>query len=214
MNVERPRIPRLKSCIRCKATKSSGEFFVFKYTTNQGKESRRIDSFCKECRARTRNNRYHSQKASQPDFAAKRRAQYARWRDSGRKKIRPELIAKRCGGCGDLREAACYQRRALSVDGFQNRCKKCTAMVAKENRYGMARGQYNAMVKAQEGKCAICGWQSSPKDPLHVDHDHKTGRVRGMLCSRCNMALGSVEDDTSLLGSMIEYLKRGKPFEG
>lgn len=78
--------------------------------------------------------------------------------------------------------------------------------------YGITPDQYDAMLTGQGGRCAICG---NPPDPngvraasrLHVDHCHETGRVRGLLCSRCNQGLGYFRDDENLLLAAVRYLK-------
>jgi len=56
-------------------------------------------------------------------------------------------------------------------------------------KYGMTLKQVVAMFQRQRGRCAICGWKPRPGRRLYVDHDHKTGRVRGGLCYRCNYRL-------------------------
>ena len=61
-------------------------------------------------------------------------------------------------------------------------------------RYGIDREQYREMFEAQEGCCAMCGDEASTDEGLHVDRDHETGEVRGLLCNRCNTALGLVGD--------------------
>lgn len=79
-------------------------------------------------------------------------------------------------------------------------------------KYGLELVQVEAMLEAQNGLCAICeapiilGGRSGAK----VDHDHKTNRVRGLLCSRCNVALGSFRDDPKILAAAITYLANGK----
>ena len=69
------------------------------------------------------------------------------------------------------------------------------------------------MLVAQKGACAICGgveWgtanNGSPCAPL-VDHDHATGRIRGLLCTHCNVALGAIRDDVGIARRLIEYLE-------
>jgi len=66
------------------------------------------------------------------------------------------------------------------------------------------------MRKRQRSRCAICGTPEdrTPKKRLHVDHDHETSRVRGLLCSQCNTGLGQFKDDPQRLLAAIEYLKR------
>jgi hypothetical protein len=59
------------------------------------------------------------------------------------------------------------------------------------------------MVVAQDGRCAICG---SALEQLHVDHDHETGEIRGLLCSNCNVAISQLGDDVETMESAIAYL--------
>lgn len=73
--------------------------------------------------------------------------------------------------------------------------------------YGITLDDYNKMFQKQEGCCASCGvHQSELKQPLFVDHDHKTGEVRALLCRHCNTALGYVKDDVNILKSLVNYL--------
>lgn len=74
-------------------------------------------------------------------------------------------------------------------------------------RKGITPDEWLGRVEAQHGACAICG--DEPDDPLtlHIDHDHATGTVRGLLCNRCNTALGMLRDDPMLMACAIEYLQ-------
>jgi len=77
--------------------------------------------------------------------------------------------------------------------------------------YGITIEQYDAMLEAQGGKCAICGTQNCRTGKrLAVDHDHITGEVRGVLCYRCNTALGKFRDDPQILAKAIDYLHRAR----
>ena len=71
-------------------------------------------------------------------------------------------------------------------------------------RYGITKADYEKMLFVQMGLCAIC--LMKPKNKLHVDHDHLTGKVRGLLCGNCNKALGLLRDNTDFLSKAIEYL--------
>lgn len=77
--------------------------------------------------------------------------------------------------------------------------------------YGIGMADYEAMLAFQGGRCATCCATSadSTRSNLHVDHDHDTGRVRGLLCSHCNRALGNVSDDPDRLMRLAAYLIRG-----
>lgn len=65
--------------------------------------------------------------------------------------------------------------------------------------FGITIEQYDAMLAEQGGGCAICGRRPSETISLHVDHDHETGRIRGLLCFRCNNSLGDLDDSQDLL---------------
>ncbi|HVF75795.1 MAG TPA: endonuclease VII domain-containing protein [Acidimicrobiales bacterium] len=73
-------------------------------------------------------------------------------------------------------------------------------------KFGITLETYDEMLAAQEGVCGIC--ERPPRDDisLHVDHEHGTGRVRGLLCFRCNNALGDFEDDAVLLLRAADYV--------
>lgn len=73
---------------------------------------------------------------------------------------------------------------------------------------GISLEDKNRMFEEQGGKCAICG-NEQPQKSLAADHDHKTGKMRRLLCHRCNVGIGLFEDDISLLEKAMRYL-RGK----
>lgn len=75
-------------------------------------------------------------------------------------------------------------------------------------QYGINRQQYKFLVINQDNKCAICGdeFLSTP----HIDHDHSTGKVRGLLCRRCNIGLGKFKDSVIELRSAISYLENSE----
>ena len=77
-----------------------------------------------------------------------------------------------------------------------------------KRKYGMTIEDYDGMLEAQGGGCAICGRAPRPDISLHVDHDHETGRIRGLLCFPCNNTLGDFEDDPARLYAAADYLTR------
>lgn len=78
-------------------------------------------------------------------------------------------------------------------------------------KYGITHDDYERLLKEQDGGCAICG----TKDPrqrseyFHVDHDHATGIVRGLLCSPCNQGLGYFQENVEVMARAIAYLAKG-----
>ena len=74
--------------------------------------------------------------------------------------------------------------------------------------YGISADEVDAMLAAQGGGCAICGVKPDRLASLHLDHDHDTGHLRGILCVDCNHGLGKFRDDPELLVAATEYLRR------
>jgi Recombination endonuclease VII len=78
--------------------------------------------------------------------------------------------------------------------------------------FGITQADYEALLARQGGGCAICG-RTPGKVALHVDHDHETGDIRGLLCVGCNNALGQFHDDPGLLAIAADYVGCGvRPF--
>lgn len=120
---------------------------------------------------------------------------------------------KTCIQCGEAKSLSFfYKRKNYNSTGktyYQSTCKECadayrknwqSSTIGKEcmrrgrlrHRYGITIEQYDFMLQAQGGVCKIC-LQEDPKGRLAVDHCHKTGRVRGLLCRICNNQLGVIE---------------------
>ena len=80
-----------------------------------------------------------------------------------------------------------------------------------KKKYGIGIVEWKRLFEIQEGRCKICNThQSELKKDLAVDHCHKTNKVRGLLCVRCNRAIGLLEDDPVLLDKSSSYLKSAK----
>lgn len=87
------------------------------------------------------------------------------------------------------------------------------AMIARNSAlkavYGITLDDYNKLFEKQGGQCAICS--KTQERTLHVDHCHSSGRVRGLLCQKCNMAIGLLHDSVDLLKKAVKYLnKKGR----
>ena len=73
--------------------------------------------------------------------------------------------------------------------------------------YGIGLDDYKRILKEQGGRCAICGCLEKEKQTLlHIDHDHKTGKFRGLLCYNCNAGLGNFKDNKISLRKALNYL--------
>jgi hypothetical protein len=78
--------------------------------------------------------------------------------------------------------------------------------------YSIDQAAYEAMLSRQRGVCAICGGRNQPPTRrLAVDHDHATGKVRGLLCYRCNSAIGLFDEDAERMQRAIDYVHGGGP---
>lgn len=76
------------------------------------------------------------------------------------------------------------------------------------SRFGLTYEQWERMVDEQESRCAICEAHVEYAPSLAVDHCHNSGRVRGLLCRKCNTAIGQLNDDPGLLRKAAEYIER------
>lgn len=76
-----------------------------------------------------------------------------------------------------------------------------------KRKYGITIERYDELLASQGGRCAICRREPRPDISLHLDHDHETGKLRGILCFRCNNSLGDLDDDPTLLRAALRYLE-------
>ena len=130
---------------------------------------------------------------------------------------------KACSTCKTAKPVEQYHRSRSTSDGYDPRCKPCrqTAMrghnvdtLAKRLKlYGLTAAEHAALEIAQDGLCAICNEPETmtyrgKRKVLSIDHDHETGKVRGLLCAACNFAIGKFRDDPALLRAAADYLER------
>lgn len=99
------------------------------------------------------------------------------------------------------------KRRQARESHARCRDKRWATRLLKE--YGVSAEQYNTILETQGGVCAICGAAPHGKRKrLAVDHDHNTGRVRGLICGRCNVAIGMSGDSPETLRAAAAYIER------
>lgn len=118
-----------------------------------------------------------------------------------------------CGQC--IAEDARKRARAIPKEIMAKRQRCCKL----KTTYGLSEADFERMVFEQGGVCACCG--KSPGEAGHpkrfsylfVDHDHKTGKVRGLLCHGCNSVLGHCHEDPAVLEAAIVYLKKWNPVD-
>lgn len=83
--------------------------------------------------------------------------------------------------------------------------RSCYRKYELSKRYGLGLDAYDALLQSQKGVCKICGG-TNKLNRLSVDHDHVTGRIRGLLCIKCNLGIGNFKDSKELLLKAVEYL--------
>jgi hypothetical protein len=106
--------------------------------------------------------------------------------------------------------ARCLERSKAYRQKYPNRVKSSIRWSTIKKKYGITRGEYLLMLKSQGGACAICGTKGSGtswSENLHVDHNHETGVVRGLLCQPCNVSLGKMKNSAELLRKAAKYLE-------
>ena len=122
---------------------------------------------------------------------------------------------KNCPSCNKIKPLSEFYKRKERGKGVRCYCKICQSMRKKLNwpkerkykyksNFNITIEQYDEMFKTQNGVCAICG--EKIKIRLCIDHCHKTLKVRGLLCSHCNLGLGYFKDNLDILASATSYL--------
>lgn len=133
---------------------------------------------------------------------------------------------KRCPRCGETKERAEFNKNARRADGLNVYCKPCRSAYEKTPRqrrrsrlymlvwmYGVSSSEFEDRYMEQGGRCAAC-WEPFDFDLKgrrpHVDHDHKTRYVRGLVHRDCNLGIGIAGDDADRLRLWADYLDRAR----
>lgn len=133
-------------------------------------------------------------------------------------------LTKICSKCKEEKSSEAFYivrpHGRMKTPSLQGECKECgndgrkkrksaSTIAQRANNlkktYGITIDTYNALLEAQNFKCKICGMSSNRN--LSVDHEHSTGRIRGLLCGVCNSGLGMFKDSPHLLQKAKEYLE-------
>ena len=122
---------------------------------------------------------------------------------------------KICSKCGIEKPISEFHKSGYK-DSLRKDCKECrhthhyVPIITKGNtikrKYGVSLNEYYQMLEAQDNECAICGTNITGLGDAHIDHDHKTGKVRGLLCASCNIGLGHFKDNSNILNFAADYL--------
>ena len=133
---------------------------------------------------------------------------------------------KWCGCCEKSLLLDAFAKNKTKKDGLQERCRACrsahhqtvkhlrekpTAIQKRKwliSSYGLKIEEFNKLLEVQNNKCAICNTDDWGKPSPNIDHCHLTGKVRGLLCSNCNRALGLFKDNEGVLKNAREYILR------
>lgn len=133
-------------------------------------------------------------------------------------------FVKRCTDCGTVYVGTESEAESQAIlhryfhhnstlsDGFQSYCRKCQHARIRRSNGVVGEVDIETLHKSQNGTCAICQepielFQGRGKGS-HLDHDHETGAIRGLLCPNCNQGLGKFKDSEVILQRAIDYLKK------
>lgn len=181
-------VPATKTCAKCGETKALDAF-------NRSKTCRDgYRGICKTCRAEA-NRGWYQQNAD------RHHANGRKWKAENAERYRElaRLAAQRRREADPERHAE-YSRQWKQA----NRDKTRTAYLCRT--YGLTRDELDRLRAESGGNCQLCG--DCPSEGLQVDHCHRTGAVRGLLCRRCNTMLGWANDDIARLTNAIAYVGR------
>jgi hypothetical protein len=201
-----------KVCSKCGEEKDVSEFSIRK----NRKEG--LQSTCKLCDKEYRLKNIEKRK----EIAKKYRLKNIE--ENKKKDIMDSVNDKKfCTGCKQDKYFTEFYKDKSRKNGLRDRCKSCDKKRSKLyafNNYQIGRNahlkrtynitikQYHQIYKDQNGYCAICGNTKGNNKVFHVDHDHLTGKVRGLLCNKCNKSLGGFQDSPEILQKAIDYLNK------
>ena len=138
-------------------------------------------------------------------------------------------MTKTCSACKEQLQIDSFGKLKETKDGLNRRCKDCMNAANKRTQaknpegfrtqrrtswlkinYGITPADYDKMEKDQEGKCGICESENmgTKRGYWSVDHCHTSGKVRGLLCSTCNKAIGQLGDTKEALQKAVDYLNK------
>ncbi|WP_231367689.1 MULTISPECIES: endonuclease VII domain-containing protein [unclassified Thioalkalivibrio] len=114
-----------------------------------------------------------------------------------------------CSKCNTEKTLSEFYKKDRITGRLDSTCKACRIVEARERTLGVTQDEYLALYKKQEGRCGICERRLYSKryKSFCVDHDHSTGRIRGLLCHNCNRAIGMLKDDPIALQRAIDWVK-------
>ena len=128
------------------------------------------------------------------------------------------MKTKVCSKCGKEKELSEFNKRKQILGGLARNCRECVNEYQRarfhkrrvyhiQKKYNLEWNEYLSMLDAQDHLCAICRVEPLTPYYTHIDHNHDTGEVRGLLCKSCNQGLGHFRESISSLGNAIKYLR-------
>lgn len=188
----------MKTCSKCKVILTSENGYVKKSGRREGE----FHGYCKVCNCQKNSDRYPPKPSPLPE----------------------PFNMKTCPKCGILKEVLSFYVRR-DTGKLKTPCRECIAKYKKERnykyppnstlqragslkrKYSLSLEEWDEMLLNQGAQCAICGLEKW----LCVDHCHVTNKVRGLLCSGCNMALGVFKDSFKMLHAAANYMEKHSP---
>lgn len=118
------------------------------------------------------------------------------------------MLNKKCSVCNELKLTSDFYENKKNKTGYNACCKFCDRKRKLKYTLGISVQEFNDLIIKQNNKCCICNKELiHSKNKTHVDHDHLTGKIRGVLCISCNLVIGHAKDSVETLESAIKYLK-------
>lgn len=121
---------------------------------------------------------------------------------------------KKCYECLNIKDIKEFSKNVTTKDGLAKKCKLCCRGQQLKWSYGLSLEEYENLLKQQDGKCACCGTEDNLKEfgrkgkYFDVDHCHKTGKIRGLICGPCNSGISRLGDGLDKVLLAYNYLKR------
>lgn len=136
------------------------------------------------------------------------------YKEFRRKRIIIDRDEKTCSSCNKIKPVNNFAYRSDTRDRLSSQCSNCRKITQIKTKYKVSALEAKRLFDRQKyGICDVCGMtaiehQDKYNSRLHIDHDHLTGKIRGILCKKCNVSLGHFSDSIDILRNLIKYLQK------
>ena len=122
---------------------------------------------------------------------------------------KPIITSKICSNCKIKKSISEFRKRKEMKDGWESNCRECVSRNDRKRNYRLTEKELTKLFN-EHPICDICkiNFNLLSSKNIHIDHNHKTNKIRGLLCNHCNSLIGMAKENTFILENAIKYLNK------